>query len=458
MSLIDLVISQSRTLLIDGDGVINAPFSLFLNEKFNNPHSRETVAVGLRMLHRFLAAHHIDLAARALDGECLRMVECKWLAELAYRPIEEIEQMSDGMLKRLTTVSRGTPAMDLGNAVEPNTAAKRLNTVAAFLKWYRESLLEEAIRSSTTREMLRDRYDAIREELNGLIGNTTQGGPHEIRSLPIERYLLIIRELVINPERWFRTEHGNLSATVMRDRAIFLLAAEGLRPGAIGNLTVDDFRYRAGDSKGYVVIKDNVARRDNPVTTSTPKAKGVRSTQQSYNSNITIRLWPFTCHAIKDYVDGTRSMVLSRRLANRSKSFLFLGEHGGPIGDRTTIALVFSHLRKRLASEGLLNTVDGDPYAHGLRYEFSAYTLRHSAATLFYARNAKKANVKDLMRQRFGWTEKSTMPDRYANRAMSEAASVDMTEFHESLLQALAAKRARQLQQSEDEDQRRGKD
>jgi integrase len=257
----------------------------------------------------------------------------------------------------------------------------------------------------------------------------------------MERYLQLIRELVVSPEIFFRTEGGKQSPTMMRDRAMVLLAAEGLRPGSLGNLTINDFKYKHGAVAGYIDIRDNVAKRQASAGTRTPKAKGTRSTQIGYNSNITVKLWPFTCMAIKQYIDGERAEVLGRQLRNRSKSFLFVGDHGGPIADRTTIAVVFSRLERRLRQSGLLNTADGDPYARGAHYDLTAYTLRHSAVTLFYKVMAHKPGAKDLMRQRFGWTANRKMPDRYANRAMSDAASVNMFEFHEELLQALAAKR-----------------
>lgn len=431
-----------RTLLIDDNGTVNAPFSIYLNEKFDNPHTRGVISAGLRIFHRFLIAHRIDLPARALGGECLRSVECKWLTELAYRPIEEVERMSDQMIKRLTATSKKSSGSDIKGAVEPNTAAKRLDTIAEFLLWYRKALLDEAIRSVPMRAELKNRYDAVCADLKRQIRATKQGHHHEIRSLPTKPYLQIIRKLVIDPEQLFSTSLQSLSSTMMRDRAMALLAVEGVRPGALGNLTIDDFQFRAGDPHGYLVIKDNVARRGRPVTTATPKAKGARSIKQNYVRHITMRLWPFTCRAIKDYLDGERSKLLGRRLANRSKSFLFLADHGGPFGDRTTITSVFRRLGAQLKSMGLLRVADGDPFVQKTHYEFSAYTMRHSAATFFYATHKHKADVLDLMRQRFGWTENSTSPKRYANRAMSEAASVDMHEFHQELLHALAAKRA----------------
>ncbi|MFM0609784.1 site-specific integrase [Paraburkholderia sediminicola] len=430
--------------MIDDNGTVNAPLSIYLNEKFDNPHTREAASIGLRLFHRFLRAHRVDLATRALDGECLRSVECKWLIEIAYRPIEEAERMSDKMIERLAVASSELPAGDIKGAVEPNTAAKRLEAIANFLQWYHRSLLDEAIRSPATRGELKDRYAITCDFLKTQIGGTKQGHHHNIRSLPTARYFQIIRELIVYPERLFYTTSRGTSVTLMRDRAIALLAAEGIRPGAIGNLTVDDFRFETGESYGYMVIKDNVVKRGSPPTARTPKAKGTRSIKQNYNREITVRLWPFTCRAIKDYLNIERKEILARRLANRSKSFLFLAEHGGPIGDRSTITGLFHRLGKRLLDLGLLDIAGQDPFVRGKHYDFSAYTLRHSAATFFYATNARESDVKDQMRQRFGWTRNSTSHDRYANRSISEAASVDMHEFHEELLRLLSAKRQTQ--------------
>lgn len=228
---------------------------------------------------------------------------------------------------------------------------------------------------------------------------------------------------------------------MMRDRAMALLAAEGIRPGALGNFTIDDFRFSGGDLDGYIVVKDNVPKRGLPVSTAIPKAKGTRSIKQNYIKRVTMRLWPFTCVAIKDYIDGERSQLLGRRLENRSKSFLFLADHGGPIENRTTITSLFRSLRTHLRKTGLLRVARGDPFVDKAHYDFDAYALRHSAATFFYANNAHRSEVLDLMRQRFGWAENSVSPRRYANRAMSESASVDMHDFHQNLLEALAAKR-----------------
>jgi integrase len=436
------------TLLVDDDEVINAPFSLYLNENFDNPHTREVVAAALRIFHRFLLAHDIDLPTRALDGECLRPVECKWLLELAYRSVEEVERMSDRMIKRLTVSRKKSSGGNIKGAVEPNTAAKRLDTIADFLRWYRENLLDSAIFSIGTRAELKSRYDVACTGLKRQIRGTKQGHHHEIRSLPTEPYLRIIRELVTNPEQLFLTEIRGPSTTMMRDRAIALLAAEGIRPGAIGNLTVEDFLFRPGDPHGYLVIKDNVAKRNQSVTTAVPKAKGTRSTKQSYINRYEVKLWLFTCQAIKNYLDGERNNVLNRRLSNRSKSFLFIAEHGGPIGDRTTITSVFRRLGARLKDLGLLRVARGDPYVQATHYDFNAYTLRHSAATFFFATHKHQTNVLDLMRKRFGWTSTSTSPNRYANRAMSDAASIDLEEYHEELVQMQAARKDSRAQKT----------
>lgn len=421
-------------LLFETDGHVHGPFTWFVSEKYENPHTRELAVAALRVLHRFLQLYNIDLAARALDNLCLSAVECRYLRNTAYLALPSLDRMSDKVLQRVTSKTSSDPR-DLPGAVEQNTAAKRLQTIASFLDWYRDNLLHDAIRSPQARLDLKCEYDRVVDRLTNYVSRTPNGH-HSIRSLPTPRYLAIIREVFVNPESLFKTASGAPSNTMMRDRAMVLLAIEGLRPGAVGNVAIDDFRFRPGDSHGYVAIKDNTARRGTPVTSGTPTAKGIRSILAHYNSEITVRLWPFTCAAIQEYIDGERSIEIAKVLANRSKSMIFVRDKGAPIGHRTTISSMFARLGRQLNTLGLLDVGRGDPFGNGSTYEFSAYTLRHSAATLYYSENKCLGDVKDRMRIRFGWTPNSTMPDHYANRALSEAASIDMNEFYESLLQA----------------------
>jgi hypothetical protein len=219
----------------------------------------------------------------------------------------------------------------------------------------------------------------------------------------------------------------------MRDRAMALLACEGLRPGFIANITIDDYRTSANSANSYLALKNNVAKRRKPITGSTPQQKGMTSTSQHYNSEAVIKLWPFTRDAIQEYLDKERAALTSRFLRNRSKSFLFIAEHGGPIGSRNTLTTVFAKLANRLTDSGLLD-VTSDPYVTEKTYAFYAYVLRHSAATLFYHEKRHQSDVEDQMRTRFGWSQKSKMPQRYAARALSDASNVDMMEFYESLV------------------------
>lgn len=94
---------KTRTLLVNDDGSIHGPYSLYLNMSFDNPHTRESVATGLRVLDKLIDAFKIDLALRALDGECLTEGEKQGLRQLAYRPIIEIERLS----ARLEVVREG---------------------------------------------------------------------------------------------------------------------------------------------------------------------------------------------------------------------------------------------------------------------------------------------------------------------------------------------------------------
>ena len=86
---------------------------------------------------------------------------------------------------------------------------------------------------------------------------------------------------------------------------------------------------------------------------------------------------------------------------------------------------------------GLLSKDPTDPYLDGEVYDFHAYLLRHSSASLFYAtkiHTTKADVVTDLMKMRFGWSADSDMPALYAQRAMSNAASLTVDDYMESLL------------------------
>ena len=438
-----LVAAHRRTLVVYEDGRINAPFTCFLNDRFDNINTRESVALSLRVLHRFLTAHRIDLASRAIEAQCLMDVECNWLADVSYRPLEELERMNDSMVRRLGQAASSSKQetlepRDRKGAVSPNTAKRRLDAAADFLGWFRESLLDPSIRSAAIRNDLRECYQTTIDHLRSEIRGSKQNHHSQVQSLPSSRFLEILRTIFLSPERVFASASGKPSSTTIRDRAIALLAAEGLRPGFIANLTVDDFTWQRGKSDGYMQLKDNIAKRQTRLTAATPQSKGMRSTSKSYNSEGRIKLWPFTCDAVQDYIDEERASVIGKTLANRSKSFLILAEHGGPIGDRSTINKILQRAEKNLLKLGLLD-VTSDPHANGKTYEFYPYVLRHSGATLFFQEKSKELNSKelvlDLMRTRFGWKQNSEMPQIYAKRAMIDTANVNMMDLYAKLKQ-----------------------
>jgi integrase len=310
-----------------------------------------------------------------------------------------------------------------------------LDQIASFLTWYLENVLEYRIRSAAKREELGHRYELTTESLKGSIRGGKKGHSNEIRSVPKDIYLKIIREIFLRPEL-IQSASGKSSSTMMRDRAIALLACEGLRPGAIGNLTLNNFRWRVGDvAGGYMDLRDNVAKRKTRTTTKTPVQKGIGSANQAYNSEVTVKLWPWTCAAIKDYIDGERAALTGQTLANKTKGFLFIADHGGPIGDRTTLSAAFVRIKKGLLAAGLLDKSKSDQYVKSDRYQLTAYTLRHSAASLFLEEKHGEKDVFDQMCQRFGWAPDSKMPAKYARRAISDRANINMADFFESLLQ-----------------------
>lgn len=426
-----LCVAKRNFLMLYEDGSIHYPFSKFLTYEFDNPHTRELVSQSLRVLCKFFEAHRIELAVRALEGRCLSYDEIHSLAGLCFRPIGEIENYSNSKVVFLTSAQANKAPEELIGSVQANTASKRLNHIASYLKFYYEVFLVPHIGSSILREQLAISYGQTCKKLNDQIAGTKQGHHLTIRSFPSSRFLEIIRTVVLDPAKLFQTKSGKASSNLYRNRAMFLLACEGLRPGAIGNIAREDFRKLSG----HMVIKDNTRRRIGRPSTGTPVQKGTTSTKQNYASETMVKLWPFTIQAIDDYLTNERDLVLQKHLKNRSLGFLFLNSSGEPIKHRSTITSLFQQVGERLAELKLLD-IGNDPYfVDKAKYDFYGYVLRHSAASLFLELNGVEGNAMDKMKVRFGWSMNSTQPQRYAARALSELANMELKEFYAQLLQ-----------------------
>lgn len=440
----------TKVFLCSDAGVIHVPATLYLNEKYSNPHTKGAVSRSLRVWVRAADAFGVDLASRALDGVWLYEQEKKSLRHLAFLQINEVESLSDIAVRSVASakkIKKGAPDDDPGaraGAVRHNTAAKQLVNIADFLTWFYRTVIEPRMPHGSKKAFaLRAQVEACSEDLKRAITTTKSSHPHSIRSVPTDRFLQIYSAIYLRAADIFKTEGKKVSQMIFRDRAMTLLAGEGMRPGAIGNITIQDFRWEGGNKAGYITIKDNTARRGKSLTTATPVQKGSRS-RNGYNSEYVLTVWPTTADAIKVYLDNERNVLVMRGLRNRSKGFLFVAEHGGPISDRSTITHVFARARRGLASLDLLKREQDDQYQRSEEYWFTAYLLRHSAASLFYSMKSLEMNdevVQDLMKSRFGWSLESQMPSLYARRAMSTAASLTVNEFMDDLF--AAAKTAR---------------
>lgn len=437
-----LEVHGSLAYLVSDSGVLHVSGTLYLNQEHANPHTVNDAARALRTWARFASAFNIDLAERSLEGRWLTEGEKRALQYLVFRPIEEIEAMSDRDVRQIASAAKHQPRKN-NSVVEANTAIKRITKIAGFLKWFHGKIIEPRLPiGSPVIGTLRRQVDICTGELKTAIAGSSATHPHRINSVPYARFLDIYSNIYLNYRKIFTTESGKSSGNAARDRAIVLLASEGVRPGAIGNLAIADFKWEGGKNFGYVSLKDNTARREK-LSTATPVQKGSRS-KKGYNSKIIISIWPMTADAIQYYIKGERTEIASLGLRNRSNGFLFLGDHGGPINDRGTLSRVFRQAGYGLDKLGLLSKDPKDPYLFGESYEFNAYLLRHSSATLFYANHIKYLKsevVMDSMKMRYGWSFNSVMPEHYAKRAMIDTSSLILEDFIDNLFdQAKATK------------------
>ena len=424
------VTARRSTLLLHDDGRVNYPMSKFLTDKFNNPHTQELAAQALRVLYRFLVAQKIEPAVRALEGRALTYKECNALGDLCFRPLAEVELMSSSKVSLVASPHSARPAREMKDAVQPNTAKKRLAYIASYLEFFREVFVDTHVRSSSLRAQLQEAYGQTSEWLTEQIRGTKQRHAANVQSLPSDRFFEVIRAIFVEPEILFRTSSGKASSTLYRDRAMALLACECLRPGAIGNLGRADFISHAG----YLRLVDRRHQRKGRPTPGTPVLKLGDSTSVNSASEGLIKLYPFTIDAINDYIEKEREPTLAKHLANPSMGFLFVNQSGKPLKHRSTITSMFHRLGERLRSLGTLDVGNDPHFKDNDHYDFYAYVLRHSAASLFLEVRGMSDVVYDEMKQRFGWTRKSEMPLLYAARAMSDRANVDLGTFYQSMV------------------------
>lgn len=426
--------ARRNYVMLHDSGAIHYPFTKFLTEKYDSPHTREAAAQALRVLYRFTNAHRIELAYRALEGRALTFDEIKKLAALAYRPLTEIDLMNDQRIILITSAKAKVEPRKLPKAVQPNTAGKRLVTMADYLSFYCEVFLNPHIRQASLKAELNQEYERAKEQLREQIGGTKQNHHLTYVSLPAEKFLTLIRKVVLQPEQVFQTAAGKPSKTLWRDRAMVLLACEGLRPGALGNIA----RADVFDS-GHLKVVDNRRRRPGRPTTNTPVLKLGDTVRVNSASETLLELYPFTYDAIKDYIKRERKEILAKHLKNRSVGFLFITSTGEPIRDRSTIKKMFTEAGNRLRELGMLDVGDDPFFKEKKKYDFYGYVLRHSAADFYLRIKGINDETIKSMKFRFGWTTDSEQWGRYANRINAEHSSVNLNEFYEQLIADVAA-------------------
>jgi len=421
-----LVRSLSKVLMIEEDGRINAPFSFFLNTH-KNPNTQESLAGSLKLFHRFLLHFKISLADRALEGRCLEEREILGLINLSFRPLTDL--LNPRRIAKLVDVRNAEPDEDRDNAVEGGTADQRLKDIAAFLKEY-QTLVSHYIRSADTRERLSAAYLACCERLRRAVGGAASSSAYDIRSMSSKDFVACMNVVYCSPMVLLGETKSDLH--LLRDRAMFMLSCEGLRPGEICNLRVNDL-IKGADGLLSLQVAVNKRHRKQ-VKSSSPVPKGASSNRAPYATVRMIHLWPFTRDALKDYINGPRADATAQAGEDLSSGFVFIKSTGEPIGSRQAVSLRFSQMCDALHKAGHMKIEAGPGRCDRTKGELSSYTMRHSAASYLY--ESKMADLKnkdavfDLMKARFGWTDKSAMPEHYAKRGIVDIATVQVNEIY----------------------------
>lgn len=421
-----LVRSLSKVLMVEEDGRINAPFSFFLNTH-KNPNTQESLAGSLKLLHYFLLHFKVSLADRALEGRCLEEREMLGLINLSFRPL--IDLANHRRIAKLVDVRNAKPDEDRDGAVEGGTASQRLKDISAFLNEY-QTLVSHYIRSSDTRERLSVAYRACCERLRRAVGGAASNSAYDIRSMSSENFVGCMKVVYARPKVLLGDAKSDLH--LQRDRAMFMLSCEGLRPGEICNLRVNDL-IKGADALLSLQVTVNKKHRKQ-VNSSTPVPKGASSNRAPYGTVRMIHLWPFTRDVLKDYINGPRADAIAKAGEDLSGGFVFIKSTAEPIGSRQAVSLRFSQMCDALHKAGHMKVEAGPGRGDRTKDQFSSYTMRHSAASYLYESKMTelkdKEAVFDLMKARFGWTDKSAMPAHYAKRGIVDIATVQVNELY----------------------------
>jgi integrase len=424
-----LVRALSKVVMLEDDGRINAPMSFFLNTH-KNPNTQDSYAGSLKLFHLFSLHFDVRLADRALEGRCLEEREIVSLINLAYRPLRDL---SDPLkVARHVDVRYAEADEDRDEAVDGSTASQRLTEIAAFLADY-ETLVARYITSPDARERLSASYQSCCKRLKSAVGGAASNSPYDIRSMSSKDFVECMKVAYCRP----RVLLGQTRSIrhLLRDRAMFMLSCEGLRPGEICNVRVNDL-IKGPDGLLSLQVAINKKHRKT-VKSSTPLPKGASSNLAPYATVRKIHLWPFTRDSLNDYINGPRSEAIDKAGQDISSGFLFVKSNGVPIATRQTVSLRFGQMCDALHKAGHMKIEAAPGHGDVRRAALSSYTMRHSAASYLYETKMKELGnekvVHDLMKARFGWTDKSSMPSHYGKRSIVDSATVQVTEVYKEM-------------------------
>ena len=419
-------IGQYHSCVLNEDGYINYPYSHFLNQK-SNKDTRQVEFKALRILNKYLSAHNIDFSTKILDENILLNAnQATELRNLCWLPIQKIESCSNAVLRRLfKATTKSTRPEDRPNSVKRNTAAQRAETIARFIEHYEIHFVPQLINSQQSRSLVKENVRLIRSLIKNI--KSEDNNHHgQIKSLPTSKFLDVIKIVLQSPEKIFITSSGLISRTLIRDQCIFLMACEGLRPGAIASISLGHYEKDSG-------FLDLSAA---PISSVGPKSKGANSSIKIYTQPRLI-VYPFTQKLINKYLNTERASILRKFAVNPSGGRLFITERGKPIASSTTMKNIFSQASKSFERMGILK-IENDPHMRRFKagkdcYEFYAYVLRHSAATFFLAINGLDEANLQAMKPRFGWSRNSKQPERYAKREFIDLSNATLHDHMQNL-------------------------
>ncbi|RZI89073.1 MAG: site-specific integrase [Pseudomonas sp.] len=329
-----LLSGERLPILLDEEGLpIVGPCEWILSRRHLAYNTLSRNANELAVMNGWLQKRRIDLFERLRSAKRFSEAEINSLIEHLRRP----QQLTDKVSKL---------------AVTPDTANKRISTVAAYLAWSFEVVITTGGLSETKREVIKENYLSA---MNSLLDGRQKTDPPTKKQKRLTDQEAKFLQDILDPDG--QSDFGRDRTVKLRNfLAVCILLWLGLRPGELLGLRVHDVEFGAITS--IRVVRRGMSLADPRSRPAMVKRAGRVLPLDS----------PRLAQLLDDYIMDHRERSFRHGKA-APHAFLFVSDDGAPLSS-DSLQQLFKELRQR--------------YPKSLPPHLTAKALRHTFSDNVY--------------------------------------------------------------------------